>query len=76
MPNVLSPRDLVFRPDNMDETVPHTLEFKKSREKTGFTKFEVIHMIFTFFIYPPPSPLRPFPTDRVRKTQIESVFYR
>ena len=23
-PNVLSPRDLVFRPDNMDETVPHT----------------------------------------------------
>ena len=25
MPNVLSPRDLVFRPDNMDETVPHTV---------------------------------------------------
>ena len=24
MPNVLSPRDLVFRPDNMDETVSHT----------------------------------------------------
>ena len=24
MPNVLRPRDLVFRPDNMDETVPHT----------------------------------------------------
>ena len=24
MPIVLSPRDLVFRPDNMDETVPHT----------------------------------------------------
>ena len=24
MPNVLSPRDLVFRPDSMDETVPHT----------------------------------------------------
>ena len=23
VPNVLSPRDLVFRPDNMDETVPH-----------------------------------------------------
>ena len=22
--NVLSPRDLVFRPDNLDETVPHT----------------------------------------------------
>ena len=26
MPNVLSPRDLVSRPDNMDETVPHTQE--------------------------------------------------
>ena len=25
VPNVLSPRGLVFRPDNMDETVPHTL---------------------------------------------------
>ena len=23
VPNVLSPRDLVFRPDNIDETVPH-----------------------------------------------------
>ena len=23
VPNVLRPRDLVFRPDNMDETVPH-----------------------------------------------------
>ena len=23
VPNVLSPRDLVFRPDNMDKTVPH-----------------------------------------------------
>ena len=26
VPNVLSPRDLVFRPDNMDETVPHTMK--------------------------------------------------
>ena len=25
VPNVLSPRDLVFRPDNMNETVSHTL---------------------------------------------------
>ena len=24
VPNVLSPRDLVSRPDNMDDTVPHT----------------------------------------------------
>ena len=28
VPNVLSPRDLVFRPDNMDETVPHNLNGK------------------------------------------------
>ena len=27
VPNVLSPRDLVFRPGNMDDTVPHTLIF-------------------------------------------------
>ena len=27
VPNVLNPRDLVFRPDNMDETVPHTRRF-------------------------------------------------
>ena len=25
VPNVFSPRDLVSRPDNMDEPVPHTL---------------------------------------------------
>ena len=52
VPNVLSPRDLVFRPDNMDETVPHTKQrrsycaadqrlcFRKINEprgeKTGF----------------------------------------
>ena len=27
VPNVLSPSDLVFRPDNMDETVPHIIAF-------------------------------------------------
>ena len=26
MLNVLSPRDLVSRPDNMDKTVPHTFK--------------------------------------------------
>ena len=31
MPNVLSPRDLVFRPDNMDETVPHTSYMYKNQ---------------------------------------------
>ena len=30
VPNVLSPRDLVFRPDNMDETVPHTTNINNS----------------------------------------------
>ena len=33
VPNVLSPRDLVFRPDNMDETVPHTLHFIMSKRR-------------------------------------------
>ena len=28
VPNVLSPRDLVFRPDNMEETLPHTFKFR------------------------------------------------
>ena len=28
MPNVFSPRDLVSRPDNMDETVPHVKQVK------------------------------------------------
>ena len=28
VPNLSSPRDLVFRPDNMDETVPHTCSRK------------------------------------------------
>ena len=30
VPNVLSPRDLVFRPDNMDETVPHTDQLRSN----------------------------------------------
>ena len=28
VPNVLSPRDLVSRPDIMDETVPHIIKIK------------------------------------------------
>ena len=35
VPNVLSPRDLVFRPDNMDETVPHTYHLFSARDKTS-----------------------------------------
>ena len=30
VPNLLSPRDLVFRPDNMDETLPHTYPYFKN----------------------------------------------
>ena len=37
-PNVLNQKDLVSRPDNMDETVLHTYEPR--REKTGFCIFE------------------------------------
>ena len=42
VPNVLSPRDLVFRPNNMDETVPHTLTFAQgcvhTKIQTRFSK--------------------------------------
>ena len=41
VPNVLSPRDLVFRPGNMDETVPHTQMFcitSKTRGEVGAVK--------------------------------------
>ena len=31
VPNVLSPRDLVSRPDIMDETVPHTTAINPRR---------------------------------------------
>ena len=39
VPNVVSPRDLVFRPDNMDETVPHTDFF------TSWITFEVFTIL-------------------------------
>ena len=37
VPNVLSPRDLVFRPDNMDETVPHT-QFRNFKPMVMFCR--------------------------------------
>ena len=37
VPNVLSPRDLVSRPDIMDETVPHT-QLKESIHILEYTK--------------------------------------
>ena len=36
MPNVLSPRDIVSRPDDLDETVPHTLNVVVSAEYVTF----------------------------------------
>ena len=36
VPNVLSPRDLVFRPDNMDGTVPHTYRPEGSQTSTRY----------------------------------------
>ena len=42
VPNVLSPRDLVSRPDNMDETVPHTVGYRKQKTMENF-KYEVIN---------------------------------
>ena len=41
VPNVLSPRDLVFRPDNMDETVPHTLWIQRSGGGGGSSPIRV-----------------------------------
>ena len=40
VPNVLSPRDLVFRPDNKDETVPHQLPVRK-----GKTQLRAMRMV-------------------------------
>ena len=37
MPNVLSPRDLVFRPDNMDETVATIYFLSKNKKNIIFT---------------------------------------
>ena len=35
VPNVLSPRDQVLRPDNMDETVPHTCVWGAAEWRSG-----------------------------------------
>ena len=43
VPNVLSPRDLVFRPDNRDETVPHTNALQSCRAHTYMPTFYIIY---------------------------------
>ena len=40
MPNVLSPRDLVSRPDKIDETVLHTYILKYLAYKVSFRFFQ------------------------------------
>ena len=50
MPNVLSPRDLVFRPDNMDETLLHTFDVF-SNFATGYIltlKTQVVRRVIEF----------------------------
>ena len=46
MPNVLSPRDLVFRPDNMDETVLHTFTYRRMSE-LYFNIYNYLHFSCT-----------------------------
>ena len=41
VPNVLSPRDLVSRPDNMDETVPHTDLDQQKLDISALNKLEL-----------------------------------
>ena len=44
VPNVLSPRDLVSRPDIMDETVPHTKTILRCTPSTGDITFKHLYM--------------------------------
>ena len=51
VPNVLSPRDLVFRPDNMDETVPHThyilVHYRRMLKLNAYcTSHKIIRIIY------------------------------
>ena len=57
VPNVLSPRDLVFRPDNIDETVPHTSVLFGTQEfpKTKYNVFKKLILCFSsLFLTPYP----------------------
>ena len=50
VPNVLSPRDLVFRPDNMDETVPHCNQFTSLQVRSAIVLVTIIqHILCVFF---------------------------
>ena len=50
VPNVLSPRDLVSRPDNMDETVPHTYQNRiaeSAKEMILITISKFLYRVYT-----------------------------
>ena len=47
VPNVLSPRDLVSRPDNMDETVTHTSRHREVENRTENELHIQIYRIIT-----------------------------
>ena len=62
VPYALSPRDLVFRPDNMGETVPHTQDYGRNFRhssanhsilcSTICSKFELLlDIMHVLFIY-------------------------
>ena len=58
VPNVLSPRDLVFRPDNMDETVPLSLSsLEKSKYRicgkdiSQWSLFEALSFTSTLYVF-------------------------
>ena len=47
VPNALSPRDLVFRPDNMDEPVPHDIKNCKSSDQVYMRSwYGLCHCLF------------------------------
>ena len=46
VPNVLSPRDLVFRPDNMDETVPHTFSMETGHKNSSIDRLIALIVMF------------------------------
>ena len=48
VPNVFSPRDLVFSPDNMDETVPHT-QSQGGTELCTYCPFANIFNVHKYF---------------------------
>ena len=51
VPNVLSPRELVFRPDNMHETVPHNtvMQWKSPH---FYSKTRVLKDNHVFVVFP------------------------